>query len=513
METEDKIIAKTQHSSDLLQEISKTFPGIIYQFKMDKNGKQWFTFVSEGSWELIGKKPEDLYNNLADAFAQVHSDDLQPLIESVRHSYEKLQPWHFKFRIIDNRTNEVKWIEGNSVPKMQSDGTVVWNGRMNDVSETQKAQDELDLMKRVIDNSVEGIAICNLKAPSNPIHYVNKAFLSLYGFKKEEVIGKNHSILFGPQSDSYTYEKLIKAKTNHEFFEGEIELYKKDGTRFWNALTMLPLPDSKGEITHYVSFHSDVSKRKKAEIELKLLNELLEKKVEERTRKLTEANKELETFNYTVSHDLQSPLRVINGYAKLLHRKYAETLDAEGQHYLNVIEESSVKMSRLVRELLAFAKLGRAKIDKSDVHMKTLVEMVLDEVKQSYPNFKGNVQIKPLKTIEADFGLMKQVWSNLIDNAIKYSSKKEQPQIEIGCFDKDDTSVFYIKDNGIGFDTADAEKLFEVFRRLGNAHEFEGTGIGLASVQRIIQLHGGKIWAESHLGAGATFYFSLPPAI
>lgn len=510
METKNKANNKTLHSGDLLAEISKAFPGIIYQFKMDKDGKQWFTFVSEGSKELIGKYPEELYDNLADAFAQVHPDDLQPLITSIQDSYNNLKPWHANFRIIDKQTNQIKWIEGNSMPKMQNDGTVVWNGRMNDVSEAKKAQDELALMKRVIDNSVEGIAICNLKEPGNPINYVNKSFLSLYGYKKDEVIGKNRSILFGAKTDAGTFEKIKTGILKHDFFEGEIELYRKDGTHFWNALTMLPLPDANGEITHYVSFHSDISQRKKAEAEIKAFNELLEKKVEERTQKLTEANKELETFNYTVSHDLQSPLRVINGYAKLLHRKYANTLDAEGQHYLNVIEESSVKMSRLVRELLAFAKLGRAKIDKSDVPMKTVVEMVLDELKQSHPRFKANVQIKPLKTIKADFGLMKQVWTNLIDNAIKYSSTKEQPEIEIGCFMKNGSQVFYIKDNGIGFETTDAEKLFEVFRRLGNAYEFDGTGIGLASVQRIIQRHGGKIWAESQLGEGATFYFSLP---
>ncbi len=493
----------------LLREISSSIPGLVYQFKVDKHGNQTFPYVSEGSRTLLGIEPQEIYDDVQLGFAKVHPDDLEPLLFSIKDSSNTLQQWLFTFRVTNVHGKPHKWIRANSIPRQAEDGSVVWNGTMIDVTEAKEAEDELKLIKRVIENAEEGISICDAKHPNHPIVFVNKAFEKLYGYDSCEILGNNRTILFADVTDGIAVKDLLDAISNKTSFCREIIFRKKDGTNFWNKFTLTPIPDENGEITHFVGFHSDISKRKSAEEALELLNETLEKKVLERTAALTDANRELETFNYTVSHDLQSPLRVVNGYAKLLTKNFAEKLDDDGKHYLKTIESSALQMSKLVRELLAFAKLGKTQLNKSSVNMRDVVEMALTDVKLTSENFRAGVTVKDLKPVNGDFGLLKQVWTNLIDNAVKYSSKKEHPKIEIGMIVQQIGNVYYVKDNGAGFDMKYAQRLFEVFQRMSNATEFNGTGVGLATVHRIVTKHGGKIWAEAEDGKGATFFFTI----
>lgn len=241
------------------------------------------------------------------------------------------------------------------------------------------------------------------------------------------------------------------------------------------------------------------------EIALFELNKDLEKKNEE----LKLINNELESFSYSVSHDLRTPLRALNGYSKMLEEDYQQLLDKEGKRLLGNIQSNAERMGMLVDDLLSFSKLGKKEVQKTNINMFDLVELVLKKIADSTP-YRASVHINSVLPANADKSLLEQVWMNLISNAIKYSGKSQNPLVEIGSERSGNEICYYVKDNGAGFDMAYVDKLFRVFQRLHDESEFEGTGIGLAIVQRIIVKHGGKVRAESKVGKGATFYFTLP---
>ena len=236
----------------------------------------------------------------------------------------------------------------------------------------------------------------------------------------------------------------------------------------------------------------------------------LNKDLKNKYKELELMNKELESFSYSVSHDLRAPLRSINGYSEILKDEYNAAFDDEGKRVLNKIIESSLKMSRLIDSLLNFSQLGRKEITKVSMDINVLVAETIEELKAEQFNKNLNWNICDLLPVKGDMLLLKQVFVNLISNAIKYSAKKDMPEIEIGCELNHQEVIYYVKDNGAGFNMEYKDKLFGVFQRLHDTTEFEGIGIGLAIVQRIVVRHGGCVWAEAEVDKGATFYFSLP---
>jgi light-regulated signal transduction histidine kinase (bacteriophytochrome) len=231
----------------------------------------------------------------------------------------------------------------------------------------------------------------------------------------------------------------------------------------------------------------------------------LEGKVRERTAALEAANRELESFSYSVSHDLRAPLRAIDGYARMLDEDYAGRLDAEAQRLIGVVRANARKMGQLIDDLLAFSRLGRQAAVSVPLDMTRLARETADELRG-----ERVVHCAELPSTHGDAALLKQVWSNLIGNALKYSGKKADARVEVGAREAPGEHVYWVRDNGAGFDMRYADKLFGVFQRLHRADEFEGTGVGLAIVQRIVTRHGGRVWAEGRPGEGACFYFALP---
>ena len=250
----------------------------------------------------------------------------------------------------------------------------------------------------------------------------------------------------------------------------------------------------------------EIAERRRAEKEIKKLNEDLER----RTIELEATNKELEAFGYSVSHDLRNPVLAIGGFSRLLLEKYSSHLDGKGHHYLDIILSSTQNMCQLIDDILAFSHSGHRQIEFSNIDMEELAKALFEELKGITLGRMLRLNLNPLPPARCDRSMIRQVFMNLLSNAIKFTKFKETGMIEIGGWIQNGENIYYVRDNGAGFDMEKANELFRVFKRLQNAEEFEGNGVGLALVQRIIHRHGGRVWAEGKINEGATFYFSLP---
>jgi PAS domain S-box-containing protein len=340
---------------------------------------------------------------------------------------------------------------------------------------------------------------------------VNEAYSQSCQRDVTEFPGHNHFDFYPHEENRAIFAQVVKTRVPYQALAKAFVFpdHPEWGVTYWDW-TLVPILDEAGEVDFLVFALNDVTDRKKGEEEIYQLNEELEQRVRRRTAQLEAANRELESFSYSVSHDLRAPLRAIDGFSRILLNDNANRLDAEGQRLLDIIRANTQKMGRLIDDLLAFSRLGRREVKAAGLDMEQQVAGVVKELQETLEGRTVHWDLKPLPKAQADRALLRQVWVNLLGNALKFTRPRDAAVIEVGCQSADDEDIYYVKDNGVGFDMQYAHKLFGVFQRLHREEEFEGTGVGLALVQRIIQRHGGRLWAEARSGGGATFYFSLP---
>lgn len=415
-----------------------------------------------------------------------------------------------------------------------------------DITEKKQINEELIKTKEYLENLITyasaPIIVWNNELK---IERFNRAAERLTGLYFKEVIGQKIDIIF-PKNRKSEYLQLFKSTIQGERWDTvELEIQHKDGSVknvLWNSANIY---DRNKNLIATIAQGSDITDRKLAEQELIRMKEELELEVQRRTaelkekvakldksqqamlymvedlnevteelkeerRKLELSNKELEAFSYSVSHDLRAPLRAIDGFSKFLFEDYSDKIDEEGHRLIRIIRENANKMDKLIADMLNLSRLSRIEMNFSTIDMKAMVEAIYNETASEEQIKEFEIIIHEMPQVNADSSLIKQVWINLISNALKYSQKSEKKIIEIGAEELESKIIYWIKDTGVGFNEKYLSKLFGVFQRLHSEKEFEGTGVGLAIVQRVIHRHGGEVWAHGEVNKGATFYFSLP---
>ncbi len=360
---------------------------------------------------------------------------------------------------------------------------------------------------RLLVEGVKDYAIVMVQ-PDGKIASWNTGAEHLTGYRSEETIGKYISILHG--SDDAEMSKLLDLARLNGTSEAEGFRRRKDGTQFWGHSVINRLQDRAGRLIGFSEITRDLTERRSYEQALRDVNVNLERLVQERTADLEAANRELEAFSYSVSHDLRAPLRSIDGFSKVLLEDFGDRLDPEIKRNLDIIIRNATRMGTLIDDLLRFSRLNRTPMITNMSDMRGIALSVFNEVKEQVPERKVKLTMLTVPPARIDRAMMRQVFHNLLSNAVKFTSNQEEAQIEIGSFCKDAACVYYIKDNGVGFDMKYVGKLFGPFQRLHKSTDFPGSGIGLALVQRIVHRHGGAVWIQSEIDRGTTVYFTVP---
>ncbi len=516
----EKII---NNNEKLFRELIESLPQLIWTCRVDGPcdylSRQWVEYTGVPEAEQLGYK----------WLEQLHPEDRDKTVTQWLEKVKTGNSFDIEFRILRN-DGVYHWFKTSAVPMRDEEGNILkWFGSNTDIEEIKKAEEQLRNFNKELEQKIDertkelqrsnklldetgrlarvGGWEINIKDNSlywsettRKIHEVDP------GFVPNVESGIN---FYTPEARPVISQCVDKAIRLGESFDVELELITAKKNRLWVRAFGEAYREN-GEIVKIGGVFQDINKRKLASEEIRQLNAELEDRVILRTAQLEATNKELEAFAYSVSHDLRAPLRAVDGFSRIVMEDYGDKLGTEGERMLGLIRSNTQKMDQLINDLLNLSRVSRRDLRYSDIDMTEMVTSVFNET--APPDVKGNIkfQVDKLPDAFADPTFLKQVWINLITNAIKFSSKKREPKIKIGSRIENHTYTYFINDNGVGFNQEYAHKLFGVFQRLHKSEDFEGTGVGLAIVQRIIHRFDGKVWAESVEGKGATFYFSLP---
>lgn len=454
---------------------------------------------------LFGLKPGEFGGSFEHFVSLVLPEDRDMVREEVRQAIEQSREFSCEYR--------VKWPDG-SVHDLFSRGRVFadaegkpirMTGVTHDITARKQQEEIRALLAAIIDSSSDAIIG---KDPTGRVVSWNAGAEHMFGYTAEEMLGESILRICSPDRQEEEQKVLERARQG-ETREYETVRIRKDGRPVSISLTVSPIRVEGGQIVGLSSIARDITDRKEAERQILRLNAELERRVQARTAELTAANNELEAFTYSVAHDLRAPLRHIDAFTRILAEDFSAQLPPEAKRYLEIVRKGSQNMSRLVDDLLNLARVGRQELKREATPLNEIVEQVIADLKGEIGKRQVEWHVECLPTVDGDPGLLKQVFANLLSNAVKYTRPRNKAVIEVGQRRMNGNSAIYVRDNGVGFSMNYADKLFGVFQRLHRSEEFEGTGVGLAIVERVIRRHGGRVWAESELDQGATFYFTL----
>jgi PAS domain S-box-containing protein len=417
-----------------------------------------------------------------------------------------------EYRIVRPNDRQERWVFGLGELELDENGhTLRMIGTIQDITESKAAAMALRNAKEFAENLIRtaNTIIVWLDADGR-IMLFNEAAEQVTGYTRAELEEKNWFEVLVPRARyPQVWTEFARLLNGGQPVSFENPVLTKSGEEriiVWQNSEV----QEEGRIVGTISFGMDVTDRRRAEEGIRQLNAELEHRVRDRTAALEATNNELEAFSYSVSHDLRAPLRAIDGFTRILVEDHAKALDPEGRRVLDVISKEGQRMGQLIDDLLAFSRLGRRALRPEEVDLTALAREIFKAMAEHEPKRRLKLRLTPLPPAYADPSLIRQVLVNLIDNAVKYTRPRKVAEIQIGGAVQGSENVYYVKDNGAGFDMQYADKLFGVFQRLHSDEEFEGTGVGLALVQRIVRRHGGRVWAEGKVDEGATFFFTLP---
>jgi PAS domain S-box-containing protein len=513
--TQVAMAIERKHSEDALRESEVRWRTLMeaapqYILTIDRRGKILFinrTLPGFDRKNIVG----DSVLNLA------RPEQTAEIANAIRRVFENNETVSLEIALPSLST--LLWFSCNLAPLPGDTGIDVAILNATDVTDLKQAEEALRASEQMYRRAIEsaGAVPYYQNYETNTYPFMGSGIYEMIGYTPEEVTPTLWDGLvvemkiIGAASHLSAAEAIRQARTGIlPVWQCDYLIRTRSGELRWIYDTAIEIVDENSSARGSIGILQDVTERKRAEEEIRKLNEDLERRVVERTSQLELANKELEAFSYSVSHDLRAPLRAMDGFSRILSMDFAPKLPAEATRYLAYIRENAQQMGSLIEDLLSFSRLSRHALQKEKVLPRPLIDQVLATLENEMQNRQIEFAIGDLPECLGDPALLKQVWINLLSNALKFSRKQPATRIEIGCTVTDSEQVYYVKDNGTGFDMRFQEKLFGVFQRLHRTEEYEGTGVGLAIVQRIIHRHGGRVWAESEPNRGATFYFALP---
>lgn len=516
-----------ERTSELIKANEELLHEIAQRRQVEKTlreREEFFRLLSENMTDMIavvGRDGRRLYNSSSykdvlgepeglqgtDSFADIHPDDQERMRAVFNRTLETGEGERAEYRFL---------LPDRSVRYVESLGNVIKdeNGEVSklvivsrDMTERKKAESQLNRLATAVEAAAEAIIITDA---SEMIEYVNPAFEHLTGYSEDEVIGRTpRSLKQSSKSDLAEYRRAWDRLGKGIAWNGSLTDHRRDGAPFSVEETIAPIRDNEGALIGFVAVIRDITARTRAEESVRSLNEELESRVMHRTSQLENANQELEAFSYSVSHDLRAPLRAIDGFSRILLDEQGPTLSDEGRRLLSRVRANTQQMGMLIDDLLAFSRLSRQALQRQTSCHREIVERALGDLREELVERDVDVRIGDLPDSQSDPALLKQIYVNLLSNAFKFTRDSSPSVIEVGAKEQDGNTVYFVRDNGVGFDARYEDKLFGVFQRLHRAEDYEGTGVGLAIVNRIVQRHDGQITAESEPGKGATFYFTL----